>query len=182
MINNYSLYYSYQTIGDVLIISISDGDIANIEKRNNVELCYNQDNYLLKIRIYGISKIMKIHSNGLIPLPMNQFIDIINSLLAKENVDKLAYKHNSDFIIGEVCKEGVNIGDSVIELKVDGLKLKDKVVVAHPYVRLATGKWANKFWVCTYKDLSISDSEEIFLIDEDDVKVGEDFYKIREGK
>ena len=182
MYQNYSLFYSYSKAGDVLIISLCDGESVRTETRSNIELSYDETDYLLKIKIHGISKIMKIHSNGLIPLPANQFIDVINTLLAKENIDKLAYKYKSDFIIGEVTEHGVNIGEKTIELKVDGLNIKDKVVVCYPWVRLATGKWANKYWVCTYKDLSISESDEIFIIDEDDVVIGEDFYKIREGK
>ena len=180
MIKKYSLFYSYHTLGDMLIISIIDAPITSVDNRNMVELCYNKDR-LVTIRLKGISKIMKIHTSGLIPLPGVAFIDVVNSILTKELAPNLSYKNRSDFTIGEVVEGGVNIKDSIIKLDVSNLKLNDKVVLANKDTRLATGKWTKDYHICTFKDLHINDSDDIFIIDEDDVIIGNDFFKIGEN-
>lgn len=180
MIKKYSLFYSYKTLGDMLIISIIDAPITSVDTRNMVQLCYNKDT-LVTIRMKGISKIMKIHTTGLIPLPGDTFVDVVNSILSKELAPNLSYKNRSDYTIGEVIKSGVFVGDKIVDVAVDGLDVGVKVVVANPNTRLATGLWCKDYHLCTYKDLHIGDSKEILIIDEE-CKIGEDFFEIGEEK
>ena len=164
----------------MLIISIIDAPITSVDNRNMVELCYNKDK-LVTIRVKGISKIMKIHTSGIIPLPGEVFIDVVNSILSKELAPNLSYKNKSDYVIGEVVEDGINIASEIIKIDTSNLKINDKIVLANPNTRLATGKWCKDYHICTFKDLHISDSEEIFIIDEDDCLIGNDFFNLGEA-
>ena len=98
----YSLFYNKDLIGDVLMIVYNQGKIPNKSiKEENIVKIYSDDE-LIGINIFNISSIVKIHANGLIPLPANEFVDVINTLLAQHNLDKLEYKKESGFKIGKV--------------------------------------------------------------------------------
>lgn len=177
MIKNYSLFYSYEKLGDMLIISIVDAPITSVDTRNMVQLCYNKDK-LVTIRLKGITKIMKIHTSGLIGLPADPFIDVVNTILSKELSPNLSYKTRSDYIIGKVVEGGVDIKDTIIPIDISDLKLNSKVVIAKPNTRLATGIWTKDYHLCTYQDLHTNDEQEVLQVD-DEYQVGEDFFRIK---
>lgn len=178
-INNYDIFYSYKTIGDTLIVSIFSGQKDRIVTKGMVEVCYC-NNEITTIRFNGISKLIKIHSNGLMPLPNELFVDILNNVLKKENLDiKLAYKTHSNYVIGRVIDNNIiNIGSENIELH-NNLNTGDLVVIALPNTRLATGVWTSAHHICTYIDLHINNSTDVLIIDEN-YKPGTDFFKMEE--
>lgn len=178
--NNFSIFYSYKTHGDVLIVSFKDEIITSVIHKGSVEVCYNKDD-IITLRFNNMSKIIKIHSSGLVALPNNLFIDILNNILKKEKIDvQLAYKDKSDFVIGKVVEiNKVDVASKVIEVITNDLKINDFVVVANKDIRLATGKWTKDYQICTYKDLHISDDESVYIIDEE-CQVGTDFYNTKE--
>lgn len=178
--DKFSIFYSYKKVGDVLIVSFKDDIITDVYVRGMVEVCYNKDE-IITLRFNGISKIIKIHSSGLVALPNNLFIDILNNILKKEKIDiQLAYKDKSDFVIGKVIEHNkIDIDFKIIEIDTTSLNIGDLVVIANKDIRLATGKWTKDYHICTYKDLHISDDESIYIIDED-CKIGTDFYNTKE--
>ena len=180
IINNYDIFYSYKLVGDTLIVSIFDGETDKVVTNGVVEVCYT-NNEVSKLRFNNISKIIKIHSNGLIPLPNKLFVDILNNILSKERVGlSLGYKEHSNYIIGEVVDiNKVNIGNEIINIDTSLLNNSDLVVIAKPHVRLATGKWTLDYHICTYLDLHLDESEQVFVIDEDFIP-GTDFFKTEE--
>lgn len=177
MIKKYSLFYSFEELHDMLIISIIDAPITQVDTRCMVQLCYNKDK-LVTIRVKGISKIMKIHTSGLVALPNDMFIDVVNSILAKELAPNLSYKTRSDYLIGEIVETGVNIGEEIIEIDTLNIPINSKVVVALPNTRLATGKWTKDYHICTLEDLHIKVEKEVLII-ENDCQVGEDFFRVK---
>lgn len=180
IINNYDIFYSYKLIGDVLIVSIFNASNEMVYKKGSLEICYQNDE-VSKIRFNNISKVIKIHSNGLIPLPNKLFVDILNDILSKENIEfRLGYKEHSNYIIGKVVKLNiVDIGDTEISLVTKGANINDLIVVAKPNVRLATGVWTSTYHICSYADLHLDDDNKIFIIDEEFIP-GTDFFKTEE--
>ena len=156
MISKYGLIYSYAKNDDTLEVYFSDEKIIINKRENDVELFYG-DSGIAKVNIYGIKKYIKIRINGLIYYPSEEFIALINGYLGSYDI-MLTTKDKSGF---EIAKEDNNY---VVIAKKDTL-LPDKTFV----------KEDKK---CTFKDLSISDSESILIIEDGlkDEDIGKDFF------
>lgn len=202
MIDNYSLHYCYRTIGDVLLIELKSSahPTKNI-KTNNVVAIYENDE-LVGINIFDFGKVVKIKNQGMIYLPSNSLIDVINSLLKNAGLDSLSYKNESGYLIGEVSEIFEVSGGFLCVMKInhdtysafiknkDELKSGDKVVIAINGNRLSNGdivkERSGEFGftdshLCSLKDLGLEDNETILIVDEDEI-VGKDFFSMEENK
>ena len=177
MIENYSIFYSYQKARNILTIKFNDLKINKDVKRGNVFIFYHDDE-LVSYIIDGIDKIIKIHAEGLIPLPNDMMIDVINTFLKKENLEQLSYKKHSGYYVGEVKNVNgeveVNTINNTYKFSnyfnlLDG----DKVIVASPNIFLFNGEYNKEPHLCSYKDLDISDNDA--LIVDNSLIVNEDF-------
>lgn len=187
MIKDYSLYYSYKNIGDVLLIVINnDEKTTKVENYNNVFLLFNNKDELIGINIFNISKLMKIKGEGQIYLPNKILIDVINNVLLKITGISLEYKNDSGYVIGEVVENTnatikVSTNEQIYEFINDHYSVSnnDKVVILKPNYYLNNGKKIQKNGhLCTEKDLSISDNDKLFTC-YDKIEIGTDFFKLR---
>lgn len=195
MIEKYSLYYCYQTIGDVLIVNIESDMFPTSSKRvGDVEIIYSADK-IIGYNIFNISKIIKIKMVGILYHPENVFIDIVNSILKNAGCDTLSYVLHSGFIVGEVKEcfqldKGymavISIGESMVSgLTKTELDINDKVVIAKVGTTLRNGKIVKEMigefgiadcFICSGKDVFYDESEKPLILD-NDVEVGIDFFK-----
>ena len=185
MIKNYSLFYSYKSLGDVLMININDAFLVNKEERKNNIVCLYHDDTLLGINIFDISKIIKIKSQGMIYLPSSSLIDVINSLLKNNDIEPLAYKSHSGYVIGQIIENEktlkVDIKDEICVLPIKtNLKVGNKVVIALIGTYLNNGRIVKDYpHLCSYRDLGIMDNEDILIIEEE-TNIGLDFFMMEE--
>lgn len=156
MINKYGLIYSYSKKDDTLEVYFSDGEITNTSREGDVEL-FNGNSGVVKANIYGIKKYIKIRINGLIYFPSEEFIALINGYLGSYEL-MLSIKDNSGF---EIAKKDNNY-----------------VVIAKKDTLLPDGKFAKEDKICSFKDLSISDSDCELIIEDGltDEDIGKDFF------
>lgn len=156
MISKYGLVYSYAKNDDTLEVYFSDEEIVSNKRENDVELFYG-NNGVVKANIYGIKKYIKIRINGLIYYPSEEFIALINGYLGAYEL-MLAIKSSSGFEIMKKDEKFVIIGK------------KDTL--------LPNKKFVKEDIICTFKDLSISDSESELIIEEGlkDEDIGKDFF------
>lgn len=156
MISKYGLVYSYAKSDDALEVYFSDEEIVSNKRENDVELFYGNSG-IVKANIYGIKKYIKIRINGLIYYPSEEFVALINGYLGAYDL-MLSTKYSSGF---EIAKSD---GKFVVIVKKDTL-LPDKTFVK-----------VDK--ICTFKDLSISESESELIIEEGlkDEDIGKDFF------
>ncbi len=193
MKNNYSLYYSYPTLGDVLIVIFdNERKPTSHERKGNVEVIYNKED-IIGYNIFDIQNIIKIKSQGLIYLPSPTLVEVINSILINAKLEPLAIKEESGYVIAQIDEIKdleddqkliyLNIGKEVVQatIKNKELKPKQKVVVAKANTRLNNGALVKEAHICTEKELSISELEEVLII-EDDEEVGNDFFMMEEKK
>ena len=89
---NYSLFYNYKLIGDVLMIVFENETIPTSKEVLGDVVKIYANNKLIGVNIFNFSEIVKIKSNGLIPLPNNKLIDIINNVFENNSLEKLPYK------------------------------------------------------------------------------------------
>lgn len=156
MIAKYGLVYAYSKKDDTLEVYFSDEQITRNVRDGDVELFYKDDS-VVKANIYGIKKYIKIRINGLIYYPSEEFVALINGYLGAYDL-MLSIKPNSGF---EIAKNG------------------DKyVVIAKKDTLLPNKKFVKEDKICTFKDLSISDSESELVIEDGltDEDVGKDFF------
>ena len=100
----YTLFYNRKNIGDVLLINFNnDLEVTSFIKKDKITALYHDDK-LIGYNIFDISKIVKIQYKGMIILPINPLIDVINSLLINEGFDKLDYSFESGYLIVEIKK------------------------------------------------------------------------------
>ena len=196
MIEKYSLYYAYKTIGDVLIVDIEpDLYPTSFKRSGDVVAIYNGDK-VIGYNIFDFSRVVKIKMVGILYHPENVMIDIINSMLINAGLDTLAYVKESGFVVGEVkeCFQlerdymaMIDIKDCIVAgLSKTELNPGDKVVVAKVGTTLRDGKIVKQkvgefgmtdCHICSGKDVFFDESETTLLLDKD-IETGIDFFKI----
>ena len=81
MMRNYAIYYSYKTIGDVVIILFDNNkQPTRSETKHRVTVIYNEDE-IIGYNIFDIKEIIKIRNEGMIYYPSFALVSIINSIL-----------------------------------------------------------------------------------------------------
>ena len=187
---DYSLFYSYKNIGDVLIVIFNNEEKATRSERiGQVEVIYH-DNEVIGYNIFDISKIIKIKTQGLIYLPSEELIAIINALLKNNHIEELGVQSSSGYIIGQVIDiepyqekkiVSVDIEKEVVKAYTkEDINKGDKVVVALLGTRLNDGRIVKLIedtnaFICTEKDLQISESDTILILDNEEEN-GKDFF------
>lgn len=190
MKKQYSIFYSYKGIGDVLIVIFNnESKPTHHERKGQVEVIYHEQE-VIGYNIFDISKIIKIKTSGLIYLPSKELISIINALLRNNGLEELEVQTNSGYIIGEVIDikpyqekkiVSVDIGKEVVKAYTkEAINLKDKVVVATLGTRLNDSRIVKMIedtnaFICTEKDLQISESDTILILDNEEEN-GKDFF------
>lgn len=175
MITNYAIYYSYKTIGDVLLVVVRDENVDKIVSFDNLTALYSK-NEIVGYNIHNLSKIIKIHSHGRIFSPPSLIIDIINNILRKYELPLLDRDNGSKFIIGKVTSNNtINLKDRIINIDTSSVAINDVVVIAYPNSILGNGKLINSYKLCTYKDLLINENDEIIKFDDDSL-IGNYFF------
>ena len=190
MKKQYSIFYSYKGIGDVLIVIFNnESKPTHHERKGQVEVIYHEQE-VIGYNIFDISKIIKIKTSGLIYLPSKELISIINALLRNNGLEELEVQTNSGYIIGEVVYikpyqekkiVSVDIGKEVVKAYTkEAINLKDKVVVATLGTRLNDSRIVKMIedtnaFICTEKDLQISESDTILILDNEEEN-GKDFF------
>lgn len=156
MISKYGLIYSYAKNDDTLEVYFSDEEIVNNKRENDVELFYGNSG-IVKANIYRIKKYIKIRINGLIYYPSEEFVALINGYLGP-----------FDLMLSSKCKSGFEIAK----------KDNKYIVIAKNGTLLPNKKFVNEDKICTFKDLSISESESELIIEEGlkDEDIGKDFF------
>lgn len=190
MKKQYSIFYSYKGIGDVLIVIFNnESKPTHHERKGQVEVIYHEQE-VIGYNIFDISKIIKIKTSGLIYLPSKELISIINALLRNNGLEELEVQTNSGYIIGEVIDikpyqekkiVSVDIGKEVVKAYTkEAINLKNKVVVATLGTRLNDSRIVKMIedtnaFICTEKDLQISESDTILILDNEEEN-GKDFF------
>lgn len=190
MKKQYSIFYSYKGIGDVLIVIFNnESKPTRSERKGQVEVIYHEDE-IIDYNIFDISKIIKIKTSGLIYLPSKELISIINALLRNNGVEELEVQTNSGYIIGEVVDikpyqekkiVSVDIGKEIVKAYTkEEIHINDKVVIATLGTRLNDARIVKVIedtnaFICTEKDLQISESDTILILDGEEEN-GKDFF------
>ena len=156
MIKNYGIY-NHHEYNDTLLILFSDLQSNNFKDLGEVDVLY-RDNTLIGYRIKKFIRYAKIKYSGIIFLPANPLIDVINSILKKYHLETLEYKTHSGYI--------TKMHDSkVLVYATSGTFLRDETI--------SQGRF------CSYYDLYIKNENEHQLITFDDsIKENEDFFKM----
>ena len=203
--DNYCLFYipksSLDPVNDILTIFFGGSvPVTNRLDKDNVSVLFNKEipvGYLIK----NFSKLCKIKINGMIYLPNDFLIDVINGELAKANLSLLPYKESSGFVIGKILSKEplrksfiyeVDLGDKKINAESTyGIKENSFVVIATVGTYLLPGRMIDSYKVmqkyicegriCSFDDLQIP-SEDIYspLVIDEESEVGKDFFSMEE--
>ena len=188
MIKDYSLFYSYYETGDVLFVNFGvKNDKVTKKQIGNISVIYNEKTPIC-YEIHQITKTLKIKSKGYIFLPNSIFIDVINGLLRRANLEQLNYIDKSHYVVGKVVgREGnlllVDDGDKILRCNNPINLAKDTVVViAEEGALLRNGNRFQKkdnsdALLCYEDDLYLSDNHELIVLDTN-IDVGQDFLKM----
>ena len=155
MINNYGMYNNHE-LDNTLLLLFSENKSNRYEDLGEVDVLYC-DSELVGYRIKNFIRYAKIKYSGIIYLPADPLIDIINSILEKYHLEKLAYKRNSGYFTK------LNV-DKLMVFASEGTFLRDQSI--------SKGKY------CSYYDLyiKVENDSELFVIDEH-IPNGIDFFK-----
>ena len=181
MIKNYSLFYSYKNIGDILII-IFDNEKKPTRhvRKGKVEVLYH-DEEVIGYNIFDISEVIKIKTQGKIFLPSPILIRVINTILKNSGVKELDEIKESGYVIGKVIDANesslkVDIQKEIVEVPSNQeIKVNDCIVIAKVGTMLNTGEVVKSPHVCNEKELQISDSDKP-LVFKEEASVGMDFF------
>ncbi len=206
MINNYCLYYvpknSEKDVGDMLMIFFGENKIVNKrELKNNLIYLKNNDEVIGYV-IVAFSNYCKIKINGTIYLPNEQLIDLINDILKNHELDSLAYKSHSGFVIGRIIAKKAHRKSFIYDVDIKDeklttestfdLPLNTKLVVAKSNAYLMPGRMIKDYdtqdkihlsgRIVTYEDLEMNIENPYYpiLLMEEDMNVGDDFFYTEE--
>ena len=196
---NYALHYSYKNIGDVIIVIFDNSKMpTRSETKGKVTAIYHEDE-LIGYNIFDVKEIVKIKNEGMIFLPSEGLISVINSILTNEGFESLEVKENSGYFTAEVA-DAIELDDSKLFvtaflgnecangiIKNAHLNAGDKIVVALTGTYLSTGEVVKNgnmdgtllnAHICTNKDLGILEDEDKVLLLDKDVEIGKDFFSM----
>jgi len=157
MINNYGMYNNHKLDNTLLLIFSCEKFNRSISLSKEMEILYKDDE-VVGYRIKNFIRYAKIKYSGIIFLPANPLIDVINSILRKYNLEPLGYKKSSGYVTR---------------------KNEDKLMVfALKGTYMIDGN-ISKGQFCTYHDLDINDDQSLFVIDEE-IKENIDFFSMEE--
>ena len=154
MITRYGIF-NYHEDNNELVILFNEGRNKK-EKINDEISLLKKDDQVVGYAINNFIKYAKIKYSGIIFLPNNALIDVINSILKNNNLETLSYKDNSGYEIKLINNQKVVFAK-------EGTFLKDESI--------------SKGHVCTYDDLFIKNDKmnEVLLLDNDS-KINVDFF------
>ena len=155
MITNYGIFNNHE-LDNTLLVKLFDDEVTSVKKLSEeMELLYHEDK-LVSYRIKNFIRYAKIKYSGIIFLPNNPLIDVINSILSKYDLELLDYKKGSGYI--------TRINDGVMKVyAIEGTFLRDGTISKGHY--------------CSYHDLyidSINENSEIVI--NEYIKEGRDFF------
>lgn len=199
----YGLYYNKEKLGDILFIVFKSNEYPNfVKKGENCTVLYKNDE-IIGINIFNISEILKIRANGFIPTINKETLNVINSILANENIAPLEYQERSGFVIAKIidiedhpesdhlhiCT--VDVGEEKPLQIVCGAynaRLNLKVVCALPYAFMPNGQQIipskllgieSYGMLCSGRELNLEGYENVRGLLEltDEYKIGDDFWR-----
>lgn len=202
---NYSLFYNYKLMGDVLMI-IFENDLiptSKVEEDDFIKIYHGEK--LIGVNIYNFSNIVKIKSKGLIPLPHPALIDVLNEEFEFHGLEKLPYKENSGFKIGKILTVDehpesshlhllkVDVGNEVLDIVCGAANVKENAIVVVATIGttmfdgtvIKPGKLLGEVsngMCCSERELNLIDDQTkrgLLLLDES-YEIGSDFFNIAE--
>lgn len=198
----YRLFYNHNALKDVLVIVINPEARAIAHKTHgNVVAIYDEKHELIGINIFHIDEVMKIKANGVMFVPDERLLKVVNHILTKEGLEPLPPVTDSGYRVAKVTKteehpldekaliiklecgdkeyetvtslKGVKVG-SIVVIALDGTILYDGSQYHAEIIRHIN----NDVKVMSAPELRIEGKEdEAFLLDEDPSFIpGEDFF------
>ena len=154
MISNYGIYNNHE-LDNTLLVLISEIKPNRSSDLGEVDILYH-DERVVGYKLKNFIRYAKIKYSGIIYLPANPLIDVINVVLERFNLEKLDYKHGSGYITRKH-------NDKMMVFCVPGTFMRD--------YQISKGEF------CTYYDLYIKDEDDkrLFEIDEN-IKEDSDFF------
>ena len=205
MINNYCLYYvpkaNSKDVNDMLMIFYGENKLVNKREISNDLILLKNNDEVIGYVIPNFSNYCKMKINGTIYLPNDQLIDLINDILINHKLDKLAYRNESGFIIGELIEKKEHRKSFIYKVDIGGeikttestfdLPLNCKLVFATSGTYLMPGRMINDYTtqdkislsgrIVTYEDLEMNIENPYYpIIFYEDVEVGSDFFLMEE--
>lgn len=158
MINNYGLF-NYHEENATLLILFSNLEVTDTKGDKELEVLYHQGE-VVGYRIHDFIRYAKIKYSGIIFLPSNTLIDVINIVLENHHVETLSYKKESGYVVK------MNENKRMVYAK-EGTFLRDESISKGRY--------------CSYHDLYITNENENELIEiDEEIKEGVDFFQMEE--
>ena len=156
MISRYGIY-NHHEYNDTLLILFNDTLVDEVKDLGEVEVLYS-NKIVAGYRIKHFIRYAKIKYSGIIFLPANPLIDVINNILKKYHLETLDYKTNSGYV--SKMHEG-----KVMVYATSGTFLRDQSI--------SQGRF------CTYYDLYMKNEDEHQLVNIDaSVKENEDVFQM----
>lgn len=175
---NYGLYYSYLKGNDVLVVRFSAKEVTYEKKFKDILVSFaNTD--IVSYTIYNFKDIIKIHGDGLIALPNDIMIDVINGVLIRNGLSPIERKEHSDFYVGKVISLSpltlkTSLGNINLSKDYD-VKLNDRVVMAKNGAFLFDESQCEEDIICSLKQLGISSSDAI--LKDNSLDINKDFFQ-----
>lgn len=156
MIKNYGIY-NHHEYDNTLLILFSDLTVDKKEASGEVVILYHRNTKVGYV-IPNFIKYAKIKYSGIIFLPADPLIDIINLVLSKNKLESLDYKKHSGYVTKKY-------NDKVMVFATSGTFLRDETI--------SQGRF------CSYYDLYIEreNDKELIAFDES-IKENIDFFKM----
>ena len=101
MIKNYGFYNNHE-LDNTLLIELSDDEVTSTQETSKgVEVLYHNDE-ICGYRIRNFIRFAKIKYSGIIFLPADPLIDVVNSILTDNGLNRLEYKEESGYLHKEI--------------------------------------------------------------------------------
>jgi tRNA-binding EMAP/Myf-like protein len=98
----YRLFYNFKVIGDVLLLVLDPSMAPDHEESHGAITALYAGDQLIGVNFFDFSKIVKLHTEGMIVTPEDKLIDVINAELENAKLPRLPYTRDSGYHVGKI--------------------------------------------------------------------------------
>ncbi|MGM9873441.1 MAG: DUF4479 domain-containing protein [Bacilli bacterium] len=180
---NCALFYSYKNFKDTLFIIFDHDKKVTSYKRNKDVCAIYHDDEIIGYNIFHVNQYIKIMLNGIVVSIPKVVCEMINDMIVNSGFSKLIERNKNSFkIVKIISSKSIRINNQIIEISLpNNVEISKYAVFSTKNDILLDLSVSKDNHLLSEKELNISNSENIYYLDENEVE-NQDYFLIEGEK